>query len=88
MNCGLIKSSDAVLDDIPLPSQRIRPKYFNKILLHPGAGSIRKRWPISNFLEVEASLKADGLNPEFVLGPAEEDLVDGLTKAWSDCHIY
>jgi ADP-heptose:LPS heptosyltransferase len=77
INCGLIKSSDAVLDDIPLPNLRGQPKSRDRILLHPGAGSKRKRWPISNFLEVEAVLKADGLKPEFILGPAEEDLVDG-----------
>jgi heptosyltransferase-3 len=79
INCGLIKSSDSVLDDIPLPSRRSRPKNGDSILLHPGAGSKRKRWPISYFLEVEAMLRADGLKPEFILGPAEEDLVDPLT---------
>jgi ADP-heptose:LPS heptosyltransferase len=33
---------------------------------------------MTNFLEVEAILKADGLKPEFILGPAEADLVDEL----------
>ena len=47
-------------------------------MLHPGAGSYRKRWPMTNFFEVEAVLKSDGLEPEFILGPAEEDLEDGL----------
>ena len=79
INCGLIKTSDAVLDDIPLPNRRSQPKSRDRILLHPGAGSKRKRWPISNFLEVGALLRADGLKPEFILGPAEEDLVDALT---------
>ena len=87
INCGLIKSSDAVLDDIPLPNQRARPKNRDRIMLHPGAGSRRKRWPISNFLEVEAILRADGLKPEFILGPAEEDMVHGLTKMNRTVHI-
>jgi len=87
INCGLIKSSDAVLDDIPLPNLRGQPKSRDRILLHPGAGSKRKRWPISNFLEVEAVLKADGLKPEFILGPAEEDLVDALTEMNRTVHI-
>ena len=87
INCGLIKSSDAVLDDIPLPNLRGQPKSRDRILLHPGAGSKRKRWPISNFLEVEAILKADGLKPEFILGPAEEDLVDALTGMNRTVHI-
>jgi len=87
INCGLIKSSDAVLDDIPLPNLRGQPKSRDRILLHPGAGSKRKRWPISNFLEVEAVLKVDGLKPEFILGPAEEDLVDALTGMNRTVHI-
>ena len=46
----------------------------NKILLHPGSGSKRKRWPLSRFKQIESRLSADGLKTEFVLGPAEEDL--------------
>jgi len=77
-NCGLIKKEDATLDDIPLPDIANRPRNPHKILLHPGAGSIRKRWPVSSFLQVEAVLKADGLKPEFVLGPAEEGMAAEL----------
>ena len=44
------------------------------VLIHPGAGSKRKRWPMNNFIELEARLKSDGLRPEFLLGPAENDL--------------
>jgi ADP-heptose:LPS heptosyltransferase len=87
INCGLIKSSDAVFDDIPLPNRRGQPKNGDRILLHPGAGSKRKRWSISNFLEVEAVLRADGLKPEFILGPAEDDLVDALTGMNRTVHI-
>jgi ADP-heptose:LPS heptosyltransferase len=79
-NCRLIKRTDAVVDDIPLPKRASQPKHQDRILLHPGAGSHRKRWPITHFLEVEAMLKSDGLKPEFILGPAEEDLVDGLQQ--------
>jgi len=77
-NCGLITKADVNLDDIPLPviPRALQPPH--KILLHPGAGSIRKRWPVSNFIQVEAALQADGLKPEFVLGPAEESLADDL----------
>ena len=87
VNCGLIKKADAVVGDIPLPMRSNRPKYSGKVLLHPGAGSKRKRWPIANFLEVEAMLKAGGLKPEFILGPAEEDMVHGLTKMNRTVHI-
>ena len=86
MNCGLLNVSEAVLDNIPLPNQKSRPKNGDSILLHPGAGSKRKRWPISNFLEVEAVLRADGLRPEFILGPAEEDLVGELQRPGRTVH--
>lgn len=48
------------------------------ILLHPGAGSPRKRWPLASFLTVAAGLEARGLQPAFLLGPAEGDLAAGL----------
>jgi ADP-heptose:LPS heptosyltransferase len=86
-NCGLIKKADAKLDDIPLPVRQDRPRNPHKILLHPGAGSVRKRWPVSNFLQVEAVLKADGLKPEFILGPAEENLADELQHPHRLVHV-
>jgi ADP-heptose:LPS heptosyltransferase len=49
-----------------------------KILIHPGSGCIRKRWPISQFKQIESKLKSEGFKPEFVLGPAEMDLVNQL----------
>jgi ADP-heptose:LPS heptosyltransferase len=79
-DCGLIKKADATLEDVPLPGLKNQPQNPRRILLHPGAGSIRKRWPLSNFLLVESTLKAEGLKPEFVLGPAERDLAQGLQQ--------
>jgi heptosyltransferase III len=49
-----------------------------RILLHPGAGSPRKRWPLSHFLAVAAGLEARRLQPAFLLGPAEQDLAASL----------
>jgi ADP-heptose:LPS heptosyltransferase len=79
-SCGLIKKTDTALDDVPLPVRKGRSQNSRKILLHPGAGSIRKRWPVSKFIQVETMLKHDGLKPEFVLGPAEENLADELQR--------
>lgn len=87
ISCQLIEKADAMPDDIPLTLQRIQTRYHKKILLHPGAGSIRKRWPILNFLEIEAMLKAKGMNPEFILGPAEEDLAAALPGSGRTVHI-
>ena len=44
------------------------------VLLHPGAGSRKKRWPVQRFFEAARRLEADGLSPHFLLGPAETDL--------------
>lgn len=85
--CGLISRADARLDDIPFTAIPNRRRKLAKILLHPGAGSIRKRWPISGFLQVEAALKESGLMPEFILGPAEENLVHELQQARRVVHV-
>lgn len=47
-------------------------------LLHPGAGSPRKRWPLEGFLATAERLKSRCWRPEFVIGPAEEDLLPKL----------
>ena len=78
LDCGLITKADADLDGIPLPIREGRNRNHRKILLHPGAGSRRKRWPLPNFLRVADALKAKGLKPQFLLGPAEEALAEKL----------
>ncbi len=87
VNCRLLKRADAVVDDIPLPNCASQPKKHDRIMLHPGAGSRRKRWPMIHFLEVEAMLTSDGLKPQFIVGPAEEDLVAGLQLPNRTVHI-
>ena len=87
VNCGLITKADAALDQIATPGRMGRPQNPLRILLHPGAGSIRKRWPVSNFFCVEAGLKADGLKPEFILGPAEKNLAAELQRPGRCVHV-
>jgi heptosyltransferase-3 len=41
------------------------------ILLHPGAGSPAKRWPLERFIELAARLRTDGRAVRFVIGDAE-----------------
>jgi ADP-heptose:LPS heptosyltransferase len=80
VNCGLITKMDDSVEENSFdiyPSQNMAT---DRVLIHPGAGSIRKRWPISDFLEVAAMLEADGMKPEFILGPAEEDLAKILRQ--------
>jgi len=55
------------------------PQYDpSKMVIHPGSGSRKKCWPISNFVNVASSMDANGKQPEFILGPAEYDLYDVL----------
>ena len=49
-----------------------------RVLIHPGSGSRKKNWSIFRFLELEEMIRADGLQPEFILGPAEYDMADEL----------
>jgi heptosyltransferase-3 len=51
-----------------------------KIIIHPGSGSIRKRWPLARFLELADILEKKGLQPQFICGPAEQDLATELAK--------
>jgi ADP-heptose:LPS heptosyltransferase len=67
---------DAVLDGHGLKT----------VLLHPGAGSPRKRWPLAGFLEVAAQIKARRLNPEYVIGPADHDLLPELERCGAAIH--
>jgi ADP-heptose:LPS heptosyltransferase len=83
VSCGLIAQDN----DLNIPEQPsfymkqeafYNTLYFRKVLLHPGAGSKKKMWPITNFLQVERLLKADGYRPEYIIGPADRFLRDEL----------
>jgi len=45
-----------------------------RAVISPGAGSVKKRWPLERFMMVAAELKKRGLQPSILLGPAEVDL--------------
>ena len=65
-----------------LYSDQRSPQYDpSKIIIHPGSGSRKKCWPISNFVKIASLLKAGGKQPEFILGPAEYDLHDILMQS-------
>jgi heptosyltransferase III len=85
--CGLLPEQELTLPEaVPpaaLPVAKIRSE---TVLLHPGAGSPRKRWPLSGFRVVALQLEALRLSPEFVLGPAEQDLLPELTRRTAAVH--
>jgi len=62
------------------PPQRPSKYYLPKILIHPGSGSRKKCWPVSNFANVASSIVSDGNEAEFILGPAEHFLADILSQ--------
>jgi len=45
-----------------------------RVLLHPGSGGRRKRWPVACFAALATGLRQRGLAVEVVCGPAETDL--------------
>jgi ADP-heptose:LPS heptosyltransferase len=56
----------------------------HRILLHPGSGSRRKNWPVQNFVRTAKLLKNEGFDPEFLLGPAEQDKHLEILRSWPD----
>ena len=76
VNSGLIKKSNFTVDTLPENyCHRIKlPHLCKKIWIHPGSGSRKKMWSIFNFIEIEKALKSEGMQPEFILGPAEQYL--------------
>lgn len=62
-------------------ADRRDPNYHPiKIFIHPGSGSRKKCWPISNFIKIASLIEAKGRRPEFILGPAEHDFFDVLSR--------
>lgn len=43
------------------------------VIIHPGSGGKAKNWPLANFVELAATLQAQGRRIAWSLGPAEED---------------
>lgn len=80
--CGLLEANSRINENVFLPvnpaQQWERINKSKRILIHPGSGSKKKFWPILNFIKTEAALRSAGLQPEFILGPAERFLAREL----------
>jgi len=91
IQAGLLSSEDLNPNDFYLPvhpaGNTNLPSDRRKILLHPGSGSKRKRWPLAQFKQVASALRTNGLKTEFILGPAEEDLLSALQKQDRKIHM-
>ncbi len=76
--CGLLPAAPPPEGDYrppPPPGSATRRRV---VFLHPGAGSPRKRWPLERFMRTAERLEASGFMPQWLLGPAEEDLAGKL----------
>ena len=77
--CGLLPEPEAAMPETgPSTGPDAGRTRSTTVLIHAGAGSPRKRWSLAGFLELAAHAQAQGLSPEFVIGPAEEDLLPEL----------
>jgi ADP-heptose:LPS heptosyltransferase len=84
VKCRLLEKSDKDTHSIlssTVYTDRRDPQYDPlKIFIHPGSGSRKKCWPVSNFIKIASSINAKGKRPEFILGPAEYDLSNMLLQ--------
>jgi len=82
VRCGFLEKTEvdtgSMLSSAVYPDRRDPNFDRSRILIHPGSGSRKKCWPISNFVKIARSLRARGKQPEFILGPAEYDLAENL----------
>jgi ADP-heptose:LPS heptosyltransferase len=89
--CGwLPEFKDAILKATPSHGSAAAPgegEASKTVLIHPGAGSPRKRWPLPGFLELTAQINARQLKPAFVIGPVEQDLLPELERHGATLHL-
>jgi len=82
---GLVKPLRMEVDAKIRPGCRDRRGVDHKrILLHPGAGSQRKRWPLSHYKAIFNRLNELGMEPVPIIGPAEQDLAPRISSGWEN----
>ncbi len=72
---GLMKK-----DNIDIAIKRCFHNPEGITIIHPGAGSKRKRWALLNFISLFRMLEKEAIKTEFLIGPAEEDLCPSLIQ--------
>jgi len=80
---GLVESPGAIVGPMGRSGSRNRHGVDpDRILLHPGAGSLRKRWPLRHFKTIFGRLQRRGMAPEILIGPAELDVAPRIAAGW------
>jgi ADP-heptose:LPS heptosyltransferase len=60
---------------------RIFPRRENIVVVHPGAGSTRKRWPIEKFVRLAEIIRGENIGEVvFLVGPAESNLAPAVNS--------
>ncbi|MFO7708071.1 MAG: glycosyltransferase family 9 protein [Desulfobacterales bacterium] len=81
LSCGWLSDTDAGdMADDPLGASCRAAGGPALALLHPGAGSPRKRWPLECFLSLAEHLRGRRRRSGFLIGPAEEDILPELER--------
>lgn len=57
------------------------------VIVAPGAGGAKKKWPLANFVEVARAIQAQGHTVAVALGPGEQTLRDDLAAALPDARF-
>lgn len=52
----------------------------NEVLIHPGSGSLRKNWPLENFVQLCRYFRKAGYQPRWIIGPAEKFMLAALKE--------
>lgn len=57
---------------IVIPPSVTPRKFLSRVVIHPTSALERKNWPKEKFLQLASALKAQGLEPVFILTPEEK----------------
>ena len=87
-SAGLLAPTGDLTDAIARPRRcHRRGAVEDRILLHPGASSHEKRWPLEHFRTLFRQLQNIGMNPVIILGPAEWDLSPLISESWDGAPV-
>lgn len=75
MDPGTVRRIQSEVPPISSGAHEGSPLQNGLLVMHPGAGSPRKRWPVENFFQAAKVITERGIGEvTFVVGPAESDL--------------
>ena len=84
--CRLLAFHGVAADpgDLGLDRPAVASPAPGAVVLHPGAASGSRRWPVGRFAAVAAALRADGHRVVVTGGPSERDLVAAVAAAGAE----